>query len=84
MLISYNYNSWLGYRVTVTNIDVSVTGITHYMFIGTLSGCFHEDITEQLKGTTKAAEVGCDDLDQSTMDRTITVAFTDEETTNTL
>ena len=68
----------------VTNIDVSVTGITHYMFTGTLSGYFHEDITEQLKGTTKASEAGCDDLDQSAMDRTITVAFTDEETKNTL
>jgi len=64
----------------VTNTDVSVTGITHYMFIGTLSGYFHEDVTEQLKGTTKASEVGCDDLDQSAMDRTITVTFAKEET----
>ena len=66
------------------NFDVSVTGTTHYMFIGTLSGYFHENITEQLKETTKASEGGCDDLDQSAMDRTITVAFTDEETKNTL
>ena len=41
------------------------------MFIGTLSGCFHEDITAHLKGTKKAAEEG-GDLDQSAIDR---VAF---------
>ena len=71
----------------VTNIDESVTGITHYMFIGTLPGYIHEniteqhdDVTEQLKGTTKASQAECDDLDQSGIDRTITVAFTDEET----
>ena len=68
----------------VTNIDVSVTGITHYIFIGTLSGCFHDNITEQLKGATNASEAGCDDLDQSAMDRTITVAFADEETKTAL
>ena len=75
----------------VTNTDVSVTGITHYMFIGTLSGYIHEniteqheDVTEQLKGTTKASEVGCDDLDQSAMDRTIAVTFAKEETKTAL
>ena len=70
----------------VTNIDVSITGITHYMFIGTLSGYFHEDITEQIKETAKASEAGCDDLDQSAIDRTITVAFANnnEETKTAL
>ena len=53
------------------------------MFIGTLSGYFHEDITEQLKGTTEAAEAGCD-LDQSAMDRTIIVAIAGEETRTAL
>ena len=74
----------------VTNIDVSVTGITHYMFIGTMSGYIHEniteqheDVTEQLKGTTKASEAGCD-LEQSAIDRTITVAFADKETKTAL
>ena len=67
----------------VTNTDVSVTGITHYMFIGTLTGYFHEDVTEQLKGTTKASEAGCD-LEQSAIDRTITVAFADKETKTAL
>ena len=43
---------------------------------------FHEDITEQLKGTTEAA-AGCD-LDQSAMDRTIIVAIADEETRTAL
>ena len=66
----------------VRYIDVSVTGITHYMFIGTLSGYFHEDVTEQLKGTTKASQAECDDLNQSAIDRTIT--FTDEETKTAL
>ena len=68
----------------VANTDVSVTGITHYIFIGTLTGYFHEDVTEQLKGTTKASEAGCDDLDQSAMDRTIAVTFAKEETKTAL
>ena len=68
----------------VTNIDVSVTGITHYMFIGTSAGYFHDNITEQLKETTRASEEGCDDLDQSAMNRTVTVTFADEETKTAL
>ena len=66
----------------VANTDVSVTGITHYIFIGTLTGYFHEDVTEQLKETTKASEPGCDEVDQSAIDRIIT--FTDEETKTAL
>ena len=68
----------------VTCIDVSVTGIVHYMFIGTMSGYIHEDVTEQLKGTIKASESGCEDLDQLAMDRTITVTFAKEETKTAL
>ena len=68
----------------VTSIDVSVTGITHYMFIGTLAGYFHGNITEQLKETTRATEAGCKDLDKSAMNRTVTVTFADEETRTAL
>lgn len=53
------------------------------MFIGIMSGCFHEDITEQLKGTTKAAKEE-DGLDQSGMDRTVTISFAEEETKTAL
>ncbi len=53
-------------------------GITHYIFIGTLSGAN----SKKLKGTTKASEAGCDDVDQSAIDRTIT--FADEETKTAL
>ena len=48
-----------------------------------MSGCFHEDITEQLKDTTKTAKED-GHLDQSGMDRTIRVSFAGEETKTAL
>ena len=52
-----------------------------HVLIGIMSGGFHEDITEQLEGTAKTAK---EDLDQSGMDRTITVSFAENETKTAL
>ena len=56
---------------------IAVTNIDNFMCIGITSGCVHEDTSAQLTGTVTAEEK---DLNQSKVDRAISVSFAEKDT----